>query len=600
MLKRTLAVATLAISSAFAPALVGAAVAEDLTIERIAPRSSVVVAGVKNFGESRKRLENTPLWTLWKSEQVQSLVADLMKDASGAEQEDEAFWEELGFKPQDVPPPTGAVGFAIFSERNEEIGQDVGAIIAVAEYGENADKAQEIVDKLVERARKEPGTVIDEREIRGRKVFSTEINDADDDDGMDMDDDFGGGMDGADPFEHMDTLHWCRDGSRFLVSTSLVALEDALEVADGQSDLEAIGRNADFQGAIDQIKPTDGSLVLLTSNAKTLFAPLFAGPGAIAEPILGQLLGDVRAWSVGVSIDGAIGMLEQAVGVYAPGEKRGLLALFNTSTPVGSLPGFVGVDAIGYNRINFELLKLMPLVNEIVRGLPPMFRDEIEPQLDGFGPMLDEAFANLGPDIHIVTTQTEPLTSESQSMLVAIRMKKAESVKPLIDMFAPMQGMEPRDFLGQTIYSTDFLPASIGLGGGWLAIGMTPAVEQVMRSVGQANQPGLADEPIFRYAKGSIRSEQVVGWGFSNIVADYAFQRVVMKEQLAQLRQFQADFGDEIDLGVDRAENINEYMDKITPEFLERYLGPTTWELTSRDNGFVLMSYTLAPRKAEE
>ena len=225
-----------------------------------------------------------------------------------------------------------------------------------------------------------------------------------------------------------------------------------------------------------------------------------------------------------------------------------------------------------------------------------MMQEDIEPQLQMMGPMLEEAFAHLGPEVHVMTTLAEPITMESQAQAVVIRCTKTEAVQPLLDMLAPQSGMTPRDFLGNTIYSDEAVPAAIGIGGGWLVLGGTELVEQVLRTVGQANMAGLADEGLFRYAMSAMRTNEVVGWGFTNVIANYAYQVESGKEMMKMIEELNREMGVEGDVDVEQQLGMMaRFFDTVTPSFLSKYIGPATWDLVADDSGFVTRFYYLPP-----
>jgi hypothetical protein len=572
---------------------------KELRIERLLPADTVAVIAVDRWSDLEARARRTSLWGLWESKEVQDALAKLYKAQTGEAGDDASFdeaLEEIGLTREKLVAPQGAVAVGLFLEMNEEIAQKQPQLLAVADFGSDADKAQEMFDAVLASMERK-GAQIEERDVRGRRVKSIELpeeeeegeEDEEDDDEMDG---FGPLPDPTDLFEHMQTMHFCRDGERFAMSSSLVALEDALEVMDGKKGGgDVLESGADFQAALKQLGDAKQVwAVLLTAPIQPLIAQLGGGEAAMIAPLLGKLVGDIRGYSFGLGIDGKSGMAEQRIGILSPAGKVGLLSLLE-SKPRGTLPPHVGPDAVSYGRMNVRFAGLMPLVKDVVKSVPAPIGDQIEMQLEQFIPTLEKAFAEMGPELHVAATIVEPLTAESQHQSVAIRAANPDAVKPVLDLFSPMLGLAPQDFLGNTIWADELSPMAVGIGGGWVVAGDQRSVEGVLRAAGQKELASLTDDKGFRRAFSIIPDGDLVGWGWQNVVAEYRVGRLQAKAEMEELSEI---------LGADAAAELSEdpisaALEAITPELIEKHLGPAAWWMQSLSDGFVYTYVLMSP-----
>lgn len=565
----------------------------DVRIERILPTDTILVAAIDRWSDFEARVRRTPLWGLWESKEVQDALGKAAKMQAQGEAADTTLDEalaEIGLDREKLVAPEGTVGVGLFLEMNEELGQKQPQMLAVAEYGASADKAQEMFDSIFGALAKKD-IKIEERDLRGRSVKSLQIPEAEAEEDEDEFDDFGAMPDPSELFKGMRTIHFCRDGDRYLVSSSLVALEDALEVLDGKKPGATLEGNDDYQRALRQLGDARQAwAVLLTAPIQPLLGQVGGGMAAMVTPVLGKLVGDIRAYSFGLGVDGKDGMAESRIGILSPAGKVGLLSLLE-SRPRGAVPPHVGPDAVSYGRMNIRFRGIMPLVNDVVKNIPAPFGDQIEMQLEQFGPTLEKSFSELGPEMHVSTTLAQPLTAESKQQSVAIRSPNPDSFRPLLDLFAPMGGLAPQDFLGNTIWADEFSPMAFGLGGGWVVIGDQRSVEGVLRAAGQKDLASLAEDKGFRRAFSIIPDQELVGWGWQNVVAEYRFSKIEFQAQMEELKQI---------LGDDAAaefepDGLAGILQAISPELLEKHIGPSVWWMQSSDDGFVYATVLLAP-----
>ncbi|MBM4112883.1 MAG: hypothetical protein FJ253_05835, partial [Phycisphaerae bacterium] len=409
------------------------------TIRTIAPSKSFLLVSVDDMRGSVERFKKTPLHELWKSETVQTAVADEWKEFNESISK---RLEELGL-PEDTLSWPVSGGLAMFLERNEELDTSEPMFVAIADWGDGADKMAAFFDASLAEVAKETPDAIETKEIRGRKatIFTPPTPAPQEPDPF-------SGM-GADPMPKIEKIVYVRDGSRFLLSSGTYAMEDALTAIDVPP-TKLVTDEEDARGALQQIGSGDVVAILRTGPLAPMVEQMAMGPAALVLPLLGQLFGDIQAYGFSVTVDAPVGMLDSTITVYTPEGRKGLLTLVDEG-PVAPAPAIVPQDAIGYSHINVAFGKTMDLVDSIVAGMPEEFAENIDQSLQMYGPTLRKAFAVLGPDVHVYTAISQPITPDSESSTVAIACSDEQAVIPLINMFAPMMGFESRDFVGQTI-----------------------------------------------------------------------------------------------------------------------------------------------------
>jgi hypothetical protein len=579
-----------------------------VTIERLAPENSIVVTGIDDFSRTLKAVKSTPLWALWESEEISEMLQEPLEDMH--EEFDDAL-EELDLDEDDISWPQGPVGLAIFPGSPDDPESGPG-FLAMADWGVKAMRMNRILEAMLDQARDEHDLEIPEQEVLGRTVYSINLAElAGDQLDLDAVDEFDQlGMPGmVDPAQMMDwfsVAHIVRDGRRFLACSDLNVLRDALELIDedGQSGLTD---RADFQGAMGQLGETDGYTVVLLRD----LAGLMPGDPTVmmAQMFFKQIVGDIQAIGFGVRIGNDDVMVEETVTVYMPEGKSGLTTLLSHETPQGKAPPFVGPDCLTYTRFNFRFDGVM----DFMRGLGamnPMIGAQLNPMIDLYGPTIEKVCAALGPEVHSTVKITRPLTLDSLKTLYAIQSSRPGDVEAVLAEYAPGMGLEARDFLGHRIYSMDFNPMamgmgggmvgegfSVGFGGGYVMIGNTSVVEDGLRASAKADMPGLDDNPGFRRAVGALSAPRSVGWGVMSIVdyLDYfkSLGAMINEQEIEQVKEWDPEYARQLEQAL--AAEPDMPWEDFDVAMLNRYLGPISWEIRSLDDGFMVRYMILAP-----
>lgn len=574
------------------------------SIEQIAPENSVLIFGAPNVQLTRDRFERTPLYDLWQSEEFQAMCDD------GSFEAFEKFMDELGVDRDELTLPSGAIGFALYPVIDPEIGRPSAAMMAFADYGATADAIGALVLSMLDRGERERVLEFETKDILGRTVY--EIRRVDDDNDPFDDDDFDpfGMMPSPDDLlEDIEQVFYVRDNNRFLLCTDLGSLTEALDRIDGNVRGTVADRD-DFKALMGQVGRDDFYVAFLTRDLMQLvMAGDEMGMMQMMSPTFKALFGDIRGIGMSARMDGDDAMLEGRWSVYMPSGKSGLPRLFDLSGPRGEVPSFVGPDAVTFSAMNVRFDQVVPVLRTIIQSNPilAMQAQEMMPTLEG--PVAD-VLATLGTSVHSWTTITRPLTAESVGTAFAIEAREQQEFENLIAEFAPEIGLEPRDFLGQRIYSADmggmFGPGeatfSLGIGGGQIFLGSNESVEQALRTVAQPGEAlTLADDPSFRNAVSKLSQRQIVSWSYSNFVEIAAVMQEVSRLQHEQWMEAMKEWRNELDMDDDDWDD--DWMDDwdddddMDWDLIRRYVGPFIGEVRSTDDGFVGSIFLISPAR---
>jgi hypothetical protein len=584
------------------------------TIERLAPENSALILSVDNFQRSMTHFKNTQLWSLWQSEQVQAIVAEPIEEFTLELAE---VLQELGLDEESLVKPQGPVGFALFGPPAHEPEAGPGFLM-MADFGAQAHKFNRIVEAVIEKAQQENDVEFDERDVLGRTVYSLDLSALELDNALDMVEPEFGPMTPMPPMPEaedmigaFEKLHYVRDGRRFMLCSDLTALRDALEKID-EDGRTRLAERTDFLGARAQLGPVDGYGVLLIRNLGQMLGG--ADPTAMmVQAMFQSLIGDIRAVAFGIRLDGTAAEIEETFAVYMPDGTSGLTALVDTATPRRDMPSFVSPDAVAYSRMNFEFAGVPAFLRSIGQT-NPMLGPHIDQFLFDHGAKIQKVCSNLGPEVHSVATLTRPIDLSSLKTLYAIRSGQPDEVESVLAEYAPMMGLEPRDFAGNRLYTLDFDPFmaaagmmpgdvegfAIGFGGGYVMLGTTSLVEDALRIGGQAGMPTLADDPAHERAIDALPVSRVVAWGVVDLV-DYVeffteFSALTQAQLIEQMKQWDPEYAEEMQRELEAAEPGP--WKGIDAKLLRQYIGPISWQVQAREDGFVGKYLLLAPAEA--
>ena len=579
-------------------------------IEQLAPPDSVVIVSVSNLAASVERLKQTKLWELWKTPQVEQLRADLVKQMT---EHIDQMLQQLGVEKDTLVPPQGALGWALFPLPPADLDAPSTGMLLVADYGENADKTGELIDAAIAEADDNPDVKYEVQEINGHSVYSFDLS------GLEFEEqiepDFAPVMpmpmpmgDPSEMFTPPTKFHFVRDGSVFMVCTDLDRLTEAIQDEPG-GDEPGLADREDYQAIMDQLGESDAYAILLTRDLGELAAandPM--GMAGMMQEMLKTIIGDIQGVGMSLRLESDSAIVEETVVVYMPNGKAGLTALLDTETPRGDLPPFVGLDTVNYVRLNFEFENLPDLVMQVLQMIAMMMPPDPQAMQETHN-IVTRLCSTLGREIHIVSTLTRPITAQSFSTVLAVKCTQPQEFENFVAEFAPQGGFEPREFLGQRIYSGQMpmmMPGmamggaatevSIGISGGYALIGPTAGVEQAMRAVGEVKLPSLEQEASYQRAIDTLPNEPTVGIGYSNSVdmfeATMETQRLAAKQLVEQIKAFDPEYAAEFEK--EQLAALKQW-EAIDAELLSQFIGPSAWYVRATDYGFVMRAYLLAP-----
>ncbi|MDA1025353.1 MAG: hypothetical protein O3A19_02885 [Planctomycetota bacterium] len=582
---RDLLLSTALVTSGFSASAIAA---ETITIADIAPVGTFFIMGADATETMCDRFNGNPLGGLWKTEAVQKTLGKAFENAR------DNMMKELAASGMDLETMSwpANLGVAFYSDLDEETGQSKVFMLGYGDWEANAKDADRMMASLLDAWKKDDGIDVDSKEIRGREVMVlTQVGEPDQGDPADefgqMDDMM---MMLGDPSEmapDFSTMYMVQDGPRFIMANDLLAVDDALAIFDGD-DAKVIASTDDWTKTLKQLDGAEAYAVLLTDPLQDLLAPIFMGPAGMVKPMIGELFGDIRGYGFGLSMpeDPSTASMVLTASILAPDDKSGIMGLLLEQDKVGQAPPkVIDAHAIGYGRMNFNFRGLMPLVSKMSAAMP-MGGDEVDGMVDQFGPMVTPALESLGPAIHVLTT--------ASGTTVIIPTNDSQKVQPLLAMLGPGMNLQPRDFLGETMWTGEGMGACVA--GNWLVIGNDKGTEQVIRGLnaGAVDHP-ITDLQIFTDSVNRMPGGDAVGWGYVNVVEQFASSRE-MAEQMIGMLNAQGEFGPEDANGADKmTEAVVDLMTELKPEELARFVGPTVWKFSSDDLGWVYRQWFLPP-----
>ncbi len=576
----------------------GAHADEPLKIADLAPEGTFLVVGVDRLDEVCARFEKTPLAGLFRSKPMQNLYKEEME---GMVQE---MMESLGQEglvgdDGELELPD-SFGLAIFTDLDEETGMNKAFLMGFAEWIEDAGTAGRVFDVMVDQMKGADGMRLDSKDVRGREVTVVETIEDERDGGEDEEfGDFDAMMMFGDPSElapDLTTTYVVRDKGRLLFANDLLAIDDALSAVDGDAKRSLAGVDA-WKQTSQQLGDTDAYIGIFTDPLQDLLSPLFMGPLGIVKPLIGEVFGEIEAYGFAATVpDSDQVSLITAMSILAPGDKAGLPGLMRIASPVGAAPPkLVGDDAYGYGMMNLDFKGLVPLANQIAAAMP-MGGEQMEMSLQQFGPMVESAFATLGPSIHVISAQGEQGADNPFGVTLAIPTSDPVKVQPLLALMGPSMNLEPREFKGETIWASEAEGMAMSVAGNWMFMGSPKQVEQMVRSMDDPDGLSpLSEDRTFDAAVKALPQGDVVAWGYTDVVRQYAVQRDMMMAMPAMEDAGGFDeFGPGVDLPFD-PNSLREPIERITPEDLKPFIGPSVWTFTADDMGWVMRGWALNP-----
>lgn len=593
--------ASVGLSSLFLVA--GSALAGD--IEQIAPRNSVLIFSVDDATATGTHLKEGGFGRFWE-QALGAMQAELPPEAA-AEADDMA----AGMMPQ------GHIGFALFPINTPE-GPAVPGALLLAEFGENIESGWAMLEATLDQGVAEGAIEAAHHELRGRDVLEInvimpEMPDLGAPAGEDpaMADPFGAEMmmpDVESMMSGFESFYIVRDADAIWISTSLEVIDEAIE-HDGEKNFNSIGQRREFSGLRDQLGPADAYTVFFPQNMYALFGEQGMMLSMMIQPMLGQFVGDVRGVGYAMRLDAPDAMLEQTLALHLPNGRRGLSALMDVAGPRGDVPLFVPADALSYSKLNFEFDGVVDMVRPFMQMAAAMAGGQ-----PGEEPaeliMLEEFMSTLGSEIHTWRTMIETEEGPFLGGVRAINCADPEGFEAGLVAFGADLGLEKTELDEGVLYTmTEDLgalmpqmpgmpgmpevpggdaapvmpdltspggPVAIAITGEQILIGDATSVERAL-----SGGPSLNINSTLIGAMQTLPDEPVTAWGFSDTatvsIAQLEAQRAMVGDMVEQV---------EMPPGADQLP-----IDQILE--LMQFFGPTAWQITVDQNGFVYRSKTL-------
>jgi len=230
-------------------------------------------------------------------------------------------------------------------------------------------------------------------------------------------------------------------------------------------------------------------------------------------------------------------------------------------------------------------------------GMPPQMLDEMEANLA-------VAVAPLGNTVHVVSTMTLPLSSESMGFLLAVECKDGEAMETYLSTTMSASGTEPQDFLGYRIFPIETpggmmmgggmdVSLSMAVGGGWAMLGMSHSVEDALRLI--ANPDSHGD-----YAMDNIAAEQIskinsTGWGYADFGDSLVAGTELSEMQFTKMIQEMESFDPEMAAEMKEAFDSQIKTTKTLNELMASFLGSSAWTILANEEGFIAHSVLMYP-----
>lgn len=613
-LPRTLSLlAGLTLGIGAAPAL-----AVEPTIGDAAPSESLVVASVKDWTSMKAAFDRTGYKALWSTAEVQALVAEAAKEMAT---EFETALTDAGVAKEDLVYPTGAIGMAMFmTEPLETIAERIGTLegemrvgtIVMADFGADADKFGALLEKLYDNASEKSGAEI-KQTAHGDLTITSVIPAAEPEDEGEEDDAEDFDMPGTDlimPFDEENevSFHIVRMGTTYMMADTIEALHESIDRA-ADPTRPSIAEESTYVRSLGQ-HPEDLAASVVFSvqpMVRLAAAGLTAEQRASDEtaPDMSVILDAVGVMGVetasfGVRLDTPDAMMETSIGVLAP-EKKGLLAMFQSGAPSFNPPSFVPSNASSVWQLVIDFKQIPQVVASVIESFPEPVRGQASAGYGQAQPIVQSVIDALGSDIYVAQTITQPLGPQSQRTLVGVRITDALVFGNLATTYAPMAGLEGREFQGAQIFEEGTVGIAVGLGAEWLFVGTTAEVEDALRRAGAPGDDLLGEQARFKAAAAELQGDAVMSsYADMDQIVRYLLWSATHAADIADAQM--AAFGMDEEARREMREAMEaEQADWIrllpSADVILEHIGDTVGELRPSDDGFRGRTLFLAPAK---
>lgn len=568
----------------------------DLQIEDVLPSETVFSCSINNIQQLASAIEDPD-----RCLKFQSLI-----DNALAEDDKESFCDAMSQKCQELLAsagidedwkpeiPSGYAGLGIYPIADFEIGSVSIAMMAILEVSNSKLNGawNELVASCVDMYELDAETV----DINGEDVWMFDA-------GLDPNLLKGAPMDLGNSIA-MDHLYVVETNGYVIFCTEPDGISRAITVAGGELVDNTLASHETYTSMIDQIGEGDMHAALLLDNlADVIMQADQSQMIGMFLPMLKSTIGDIDGFAQSVTLPPSEDVFIDAnYTIWMPDGRNGLLGIASEMQAQNSTPTFVGEDTISYSQINIDFTKVAPWIRSVM-GMNPMM--PTPPQmLDEMEANISAAVAPLGNTVHVITTMTLPLSSESMGFLLAVECEDGEAMETYLSTTMSSIGTEPHDFLGYRIFPIDTMGGmmmgggmdvslSMAVGGGWTMFGMSHSVEHALRLI--ANPDSHGDGAMPNSAAEQISKTSSTGWGYADVgdslVAGAELSEIQFAKMIEEMESFDpemaAEMQEEFDTQIETTKTLN--------ELLASFLGSSAWTLQANEDGFTAHAVLMYP-----
>lgn len=566
-------------------------VCADIQIEDVLPENTIAIVSIKNSEHLADKLEQMGVC------ETASQFCDLLKDTdneldfSVLTEKYEGLIQAFGMDKDDLPDiPSGGIQAGIYPVVDYESGSVTVGILAIADLRDS--KWSGIIDTSMTDIAAEMELEIEDVDVSGHSVWMISTTN---------DSTVGESDLSESDLEH---LYVVIKDDHLIAGSDPDEVAAAINVLDGDEEKNTLASNdlyTELRGRTSVDCDIHAS-VLLTNLADTIMQMDDSGMAMMILPMVKSFFGDVDGFAEAVSFSNSSSTaIDAKYTVYMGEGRNGLLGLISENTADSSIPSYVTEDTLSYSQVQIDMDKVVPFLMKTISA-NPMLSMQLGPQSEEIEKTLLMAFSPLGTEVHFITSGYLPIASDSLGYLLAIECTDEEAFSEFLTTVMPTMGLDPTDFLGYQIYTADFgggmmvpvdLSFSYTVGGGYVFIGTTRPVEQALRAI--ANPSEYKGNQGQNTALQLISKANTAGWGYADPAKSIEIQSQIMdglsEDMFADMEAFDPDMAAEM-----REEfEENQERQKEVMNILATLIGPTSWSLTTDENGFNAHGIMLHP-----
>jgi hypothetical protein len=395
-----------------------------------------------------------------------------------------------------------------------------------------------------------------------------------------------------------------REERLILFSNTRAGLTRLLDAVDGEVFDDALGDTEQWAAVKGMLDGPDSFCAAVFVDPSWEAGKLFDQMGMVQmlQGSFDTAVGPVKAVAVSAGPGTGDTLLSWSGGIWMPEGQGGLLRLFARDTPRSAMPGWIGPDTVSVTRLNVDFKRIPDWIRSVIATNPMLMG--AGQMIDQFEPTLRAILDPLGRRLLQIQTVTRPLTAESVNTLTAIACTNPTGLSDALAATAPQAQMEPRDFQGHQVWSTELagmgglpLPGldgtvSVAVAGGMLLVGDETAVEHSLRGLG--GKGGEAPKWLHRVTAW-LPDHALAGWGGWDLAESLTAVAEVERMQISRW---------EDELKADDPELWEEIKDELVNEDqteqyerlakIASHLGPAAWWASSGDDGYRVRGIVMA------